>query len=132
MLRCGGLDTVEGLVKTVDVFDKSISGGGWGGQGGFNILKCALQGTHEETLCVPGRNIPFYAYYIDDIFNYPLHSRELIEHYFAFPLNITDLRRPSVRTTGEMSSRRHMRRVLCYSHKTNSATTACVNRWWYA
>jgi hypothetical protein len=26
-LRCVGLDTVEGLVKTVDVFEKSISGG---------------------------------------------------------------------------------------------------------
>jgi hypothetical protein len=26
-LRCGGLDIVEGQVKTVDVFDKSISGG---------------------------------------------------------------------------------------------------------
>jgi hypothetical protein len=26
-LRCAGLDIVEGLVKTVDVFDKSISGG---------------------------------------------------------------------------------------------------------
>jgi hypothetical protein len=26
-LRCGGLDTVEGLLKTVNVFDKSILGG---------------------------------------------------------------------------------------------------------
>jgi hypothetical protein len=33
------LDTVEGLVKTVDVFDRSISGR----QGGFDISKCALQ-----------------------------------------------------------------------------------------
>jgi hypothetical protein len=35
-LRCVGLDIVEGLVKTVDVFCKTISGGG-GGQGGFYI-----------------------------------------------------------------------------------------------
>jgi hypothetical protein len=61
-LRCVGLDIVEGLVKTVDIFDKSISGGGGGGgQGGFDISKCALQRTHEEILCIPGRNIPFHA-----------------------------------------------------------------------
>jgi hypothetical protein len=58
-LRCGGLDIVEGLVKTVDVFGKSISEG----QGGADISKCALQKTHEETLCIPGRNIPFQACY---------------------------------------------------------------------
>jgi hypothetical protein len=44
------LDIVEGLVKTVDVFDKSISGR----QGGVDISKCALQRTHEETLVIPG------------------------------------------------------------------------------
>jgi hypothetical protein len=47
-LRCVGLDIVEGLVKTVDVFDKSIRGGG--GQGGCDISKCALQRTYEETV----------------------------------------------------------------------------------
>jgi hypothetical protein len=31
------------------------------GQGGFGISKCALQRTHEETLCIPRRNIPFRA-----------------------------------------------------------------------
>jgi hypothetical protein len=56
-LRCVGLDIVEGVVKTVDVFDKSILGV----QGGVDTLKCALQRTHEEILCIPGRNIPFQA-----------------------------------------------------------------------
>jgi hypothetical protein len=50
------LDTVEGAVKTVNVFDIYF-----GGQGGFNISKCALQRTHEEALCIPGRNIPEQA-----------------------------------------------------------------------
>jgi hypothetical protein len=31
------------------------------GQGGFNISKCELQRTHEETLCTTGRNTPFQA-----------------------------------------------------------------------
>jgi hypothetical protein len=44
MAKCGrlgfvGSDIVEGLVKTVDVFDNFF----FGGQGGVDILKCALQ-----------------------------------------------------------------------------------------
>jgi hypothetical protein len=55
-LRCVRLDIVEGLVKTFDVFDSYF-----GGQGSVDISKCALQRTHEDTLCIPGRNIPFHA-----------------------------------------------------------------------
>jgi hypothetical protein len=53
------LDTVEVLGKTVEVFDNSISGG----QGEFDISKFALQRTHDETLCIPGRDITFQAWH---------------------------------------------------------------------
>jgi hypothetical protein len=43
------VDTVEGLLKTIDIFDECISGGK-----ADLIFQNALQRTHEETLCVPG------------------------------------------------------------------------------
>jgi hypothetical protein len=56
-LRCVGCGWML-LEDLVDVFGKPISGGN-----GAHISKCALQRTHEETLCIPGRNIHFQACY---------------------------------------------------------------------
>jgi hypothetical protein len=46
-LRCGGLDTAEGQVKTVDFFDKSISG-----VKGDLVFQNACCKEHMSILCV--------------------------------------------------------------------------------
>jgi hypothetical protein len=57
-LRWGGLDTVEGLVRAVDVFDKSISGSKADFM--FQNARCKER---MRKLCIPGRNMPFQACY---------------------------------------------------------------------
>jgi hypothetical protein len=40
---------------------KGVSGGVRYGLWGFDISNCVLKRTHEEALCIPGRNVPFQA-----------------------------------------------------------------------
>jgi hypothetical protein len=58
-LRCGGLDTVEGLVKNMLMVLTYI----YPEQGGFDISKLTLQRTHEESVCILVRNILFFLFH---------------------------------------------------------------------
>jgi hypothetical protein len=60
VLRCGGLDIVQGLVKTVDIFGKSISGGKADFK--FQIARCK---EHMRKLCVFRDGI-----YLSRLFNF--------------------------------------------------------------